>query len=296
MTTSTDTDTDTDSADTVDRWRSSLTRALELLVHSNLFISLATMSVVVTTALLADLPIEALPLFIVFAVTMFVYTVNRLTDLAEDEENMPDRAALTRRYGRLWLAVGAGLYLLAIVAAVAAGVPGAGYMLVPLLVAAAYSSGLKQVFLVKNVVVGLAWGLLPLGMGYYYQQLWTVDILFLAGYVTAMITVAAVIFDLKDITGDREEGIATVPNVFGPRWTRIGAQVTNVVIAAVVVALVLSGVLSSRFLIVLAMNAYVGAYIPFADPDYGPLYYGFIVDGEHIFLAAVVTVFELLIW
>ncbi|ELY94242.1 prenyltransferase [Natrialba hulunbeirensis JCM 10989] len=293
MTTSTPTDTDTDS---VDRWRSSLTRALELLVHSNLFISLATMSVVVTTALLVGLPIEALPLFIVFAVTMFVYTVNRLTDLAEDEANMPDRAALTRRYGRLWLAVGAGLYLLAIVAAVAAGVPGAGYMLIPLLVAAAYSSGLKQVFLIKNIVVGLAWGLLPLGVGYYYQQLWTVEVLFLAAYVTAMITVAAVIFDLKDITGDREEGIATVPNVFGPRWTRIGAQGANIVIAAVVVALVLSGVLSSRFLVVLAMNAYVGAYIPFAEPEYGPLYYGFIVDGEHIFLAAVVGVFELLVW
>ncbi|ELY98574.1 prenyltransferase [Natrialba chahannaoensis JCM 10990] len=291
MTTPTHTDTDN-----ATRWRSSLTRALELFVHSNLFISLATMSVVVTTALLTGLPIEALPLFIVFAVTMFVYTVNRLTDLAEDEENMPDRAALTRQYGRLWLAVGAGLYLLAIVAAVAAGVPGAGYMLIPLLIAVAYSSGLKQVFLVKNVVVGLAWGLLPLGVGYYYQQLWTVEILFLAGYVTAMITVAAVIFDLKDITGDREEGIATVPNVFGPRWTRIGAQVANVIIAAAVVALVLSGVLSSRFLVVLAMNAYVGVYIPFADPDYGPLYYGFIVDGEHVFLAAVVCVFELFVW
>lgn len=274
-------------------WLSSVKHGLRLLVHSNLFISLATMSVVVTTVLLADLPLEVLPFFIVFAATLFVYTVNRFTDLEEDEENVPDRAAFTKRYGWFWLTLGVGCYVAAIVVAVVLGLPGAVYMLLPLVVAVLYSmGGIKRLFLVKNVFVGLAWGAIPLGVGYYYEQLWTLEILVIAGYVTAMITVAAVIFDVKDIPGDREEGIATVPNTLGTAATRRYSQAANVGIAAAVVALVVGTALPLEFLALLAMNGYVAGYIPFATPDRGPLYYGFVVDGEHVFLAAVVLAVE----
>ncbi|QLG47965.1 UbiA family prenyltransferase [Natrinema halophilum] len=279
------------------QWVSSIAAVLRFLVHSNLFISLATVSVVVTTVFLADLPLEPLPLFIVFAVTMFVYTVNRFTDLEEDEQNVPRRAAFTKRYGRIWLALGVGLYGIAIGIAVAFGLAGAIYMLLPLAVVVLYSvGGVKQIFLVKNLVVGLAWGAIPLGVGYYYERLGTLEIQFLFVYVTVMITIAAVIFDVKDIEGDQEEGIPTVPNLFGPRVTRIVSLVATIVVAVVVVALVASGVIPTEFLVVLAMNAYVCAYIPFASPDLGPLYYGFVVDGEHVFLAVVVAALEALVW
>ncbi|TMT86626.1 prenyltransferase [Haloterrigena sp. H1] len=278
-------------------WVSSITTVLRFLVHSNLFISLATLSVVVTTAVLADLPLEALPLFIVFAATMFVYTVNRFTDLEEDEQNVPDRAAFTKRYGRVWLAAGIVLYVAAIGIAVALGLSGAAYLLLPLAVALLYSvGGVKQIFLVKNLFVGLAWGALPLGVGYYYGSVGSLSILFMFAYVTVMITIAAVIFDVKDIEGDREEDIPTVPNQFGPHATRVWSLVATIAVATVVVALVVTGAIPRRFLAVLAMNAYVCAYIPFATPDRGPLYYGFVVDGEHVFLAAVVLALEWLVW
>lgn len=274
---------------------SSLESGLRGLVHSNLFISLATTSVAVTTVLLSDLPLEALPLFIVFAATLFVYTVNRFTDLEEDEQNVPRRAAFTRRYGRLWLVLGTALYLGAIAVALVLELPGAIYMLAPLLAAVLYSVvGIKRVFFVKNLFVGLAWGIIPLGVGYYYGQLWTAEILFLAGYVTAMITIAAVIFDVKDIEGDREEGIATIPSAVGPARTRTLSQLGNVAVALAVVAVVTAGLVTPELLVVLAMNGYVGCYIPFATPDRGPLFYGFVVDGEHVFLAAVVVSLELL--
>ncbi|MDQ2051538.1 UbiA family prenyltransferase [Natronolimnohabitans sp. A-GB9] len=278
-------------------WYASLQRTLRLLVHSNLFISLSTMSVVVTTVVLAGLPLEALPLFIVFAATLFVYTVNRFTDLEEDEANVPERASFTRRYGPLLLAIGVGLYVLAIAVAIALGLPGAVYLLLPLVVAVLYSvGGIKQIFLVKNLFVGLAWGAIPLGVGYYYGQLWTLEILSITGYVIAMITIAAVIFDIKDIEGDRAEGIATVPNRLGTEATRRYCQFANVLVAVAVVGLVATTPLSSAFLVLLAMNGYVAAYIPFATPERGPLYYGFVVDGEHVFLAAVVLTLEWLVW
>ncbi|WP_343162642.1 UbiA family prenyltransferase [Natronolimnobius sp. AArcel1] len=277
------------------RWRSSLEAFCRVLVHSNLFISLATMSVVVTTVVLADLPLEPIPLFIVFAATLFVYTVNRFTDLEEDEVNVPDRAAFTKRYGRLLLGIGVCCYLGTIGVAVVLGVPGAIYLLLPLVAAVLYSiGGIKRLLLVKNLFVGVAWGLLPLGAGYYYDSLWTPEILFLAGYITAMITIAAVVFDIKDIEGDRAEGIATVPNTVGVPRTRRLAQAGTLVVAAAVIAVVALTTLSSALLVVLAMNVYVACYIPFATAERGPLFYGFVIDGEHVFLAAVVIVFELL--
>nr|WP_049941875.1 UbiA family prenyltransferase [Haloterrigena turkmenica] len=280
------------------RWLSSLQSALRLFVHSNLFISLSTTSVVVTTLVLAELPLEALPLFIVFATTLFVYTVNRFTDLEEDERNVPDRASFTKRYGRLLLTAGVGLYVVAIAVAVALGLPGAIYLFLPPIVILLYSvGGIKRVFLVKNLFVGFAWGGIPLGVGYYYyDRLWTLEILAFAVYLTAMITVAAAVFDIKDIEGDRQEGIATVPNRFGTAATRRYSQAANLAIAAAVVALVAGSDLPLEFLSLLAMNGYVACYIPFATPDRGPLYYGFVVDGEHVFLAAVVVGLEWLVW
>lgn len=293
---STDTDTDTDGR-SLSQFVTTLRRACYALVYSNVFISLATTSVAVTTILLADQPLEAFPLIVVFAATMFVYTVNRFTDLAEDERNVPGRASFTRRYGLGWLVAGVGIYGLVVAIAVALGQPGAIYLLAPLVAAILYSVvGIKRILLVKNLFVGAAWACIPLGVGYYYGILQTPEILVLAGYVGAMITVAAAVFDVKDIEGDRREDISTVPILLGPRRTRLGAQVANVLIAGALCAVVVVGVVPATFLAVVAMNGYVAAYIPFAHPDHGPLFYGFVVDGEHVFLAAVVLVLEWTVW
>ena len=277
--------------------RGSARAGIRLLVHSNVFVSVATTSVAITTAVLANLPFELLPLFVVFAATMFVYTLNRLTDLAEDEQNVPGRAAFTRRYGRAWLGLGVVLYVGAVVLALVSGVRGAPFLLAPVAAIFVYSvAGAKRVLLVKNLVVGASWGAIPVWMGVYYGTVASVEIAFLFGYVTAMITIAAAIFDIKDVEGDRAEGIRTVPNVYSPRVTRQAAALATVAIAAVVVAAVAAALVPPRFLALLALNAYVLAYVPFATLDRGPLYYGFVVDGEHVFLAAVVVGLDLLAW
>lgn len=264
------------------------------LVHSNVFIALSATSVAVTTTLLAGVPLAAEPLFIVFAATLFVYNLNRITDMSEDATNVPGRVEFVRTYGRFWLAVGVLLYLLATGLAVARDLPRAEFTAVPLLVALLYSLKAKRILLLKNFLVGASWGLIPLGVGTYFGRLWTIDVLFLAVHVCVIITLAAIVFDIKDIEGDRAAGIRTVPVLFGPRATRVLTQTGNALAGAGVVALVAAGVLSPEYLVVLAVQFYVGAYIPFATPGRTPLFYGFVVDGEHVFLAALVALLELL--
>jgi 4-hydroxybenzoate polyprenyltransferase len=258
------------------------------LVHSNIFISLSATSVAVSTIILAELSFDPLPLFIVFAATMFVYSYNRISDFAEDKQNIPERASFVERYGKLLLAIGVVLYLLATVVAIQQALPGAPAMVLPLLVAVLYSVvGLKKVLLVKNLLVGLSWGLIPAGVGVYYDVLWTVDILFLIGFVTTTLTIAAAVFDIKDIDGDSAAGISTLPVLYGSATTRKLSALATVFISMLVVALVALDVLRPAYLLLLVYTAYMLGYCLVATTDKGPLFYGFVIDGEHILLAVV---------
>src|SRR6056297_2164079 len=260
------------------------------LVHSNVFIALAATSWVAPTAVLADLPLDPLPPFIVFAATLFVYSLNRFTDIDEDEYNVPGRAAFTKRYGRFLLTVGTLAYLGAVGFTLAFNLPRAELLLAPIAVITLYSVlGLKRRLLVKNLLVGIAWGGIPLGVGVYYGVPLDAEILLLTAYVVAMLTIAAVIFDLKDIVGDRHEGIVTVPRVIGTRRTRLYSAGATVVVTIGVVAAIWASLVPPRYLVLLAFSAYVFLYSLCADPDAGPLFYDLIVDGEHLFLALLVV-------
>ncbi|AGB16048.1 4-hydroxybenzoate polyprenyltransferase-like prenyltransferase [Halovivax ruber XH-70] len=271
--------------------RSDVVDGMLTLVHSNVFIALAATSWVVTTAVLAGLPLDPLPPFIVFAVTLFVYSLNRFTDIDEDEYNVPGRAAFTKRYGRFLLIIGTLAYLGAVGFALAFDLPRAELLLAPIAVITLYSVlGLKRIFLVKNLLVGIAWGGIPLGVGVYYGVPMDTEILLLTAYVVAMLTIAAVIFDLKDIVGDRHEGIVTVPRVIGTRRTRLYSAGATVVVTFGVVAAIWASLVPPRYLVLLAFSAYVFSYCLSADPDASPLFYGLVVDGEHLFFALLVAI------
>lgn len=267
------------------------------LVHANVLISLSATSVAISTILLAGADLEILPLFIVFAVTMFVYSFNRLTDLEADQLNVPERASFIQRYGCVLFALGVVLYGGAIVLAVVRGIRGAPALLIPATVAVLYSViGLQRVLLVKNLLVGLSWGLIPLGVGVYYDILWTTDVIFLSIFVTLMLTIAAAVFDIKDIRGDRAAGIRSVPVVLGVVRTRHGAVGASVLLGLGVIALVGVSVLEPRYLVLAPFTLYVAGYSMLARRDRSTLFYGAVIDGEHILLAVAVLVLDALLW
>lgn len=267
---------------------------LLFVIHSNLLISLSATSVALSTILFADLTIDPIPLFIVFAVTLFVYSFNRLADIAEDEQNVPGRASFIDEYGMALLVVGVIMYAAATAIAIVSGIPGAPAMIVPLAVAVLYSTvGLKRVLLVKNFLVGLSWGLIPLGVGVYYGMVGTVDILFMAGFITVALTIAAALFDIKDVDGDRAQGIRTVPIVLSVPRTRQLAAGGVLLLAAVVALLLLVDVLHNQYAVLFVFLGYMLAYSFLATTDRTPLFYGLVIDGEHILLAALLVVTEL---
>jgi 4-hydroxybenzoate polyprenyltransferase len=269
---------------------------LLLFVHSNLLISLSGTAVAVSTIVLADLPLDPVPLFIVFAVTLFVYSFNRLTDLAEDKQNVPQRASFVQQYGTILFVTGGVLYLIATGIAIVGGIPGAPAMIAPLVVAVLYSVvGIKRILLVKNLLVGLSWGLIPLGVGVYYGALRTVDVLGFFGFITAALTIAAVVFDIKDIEGDRAEDIRTVPIVVGVDRTRQLAAVASVLLGVVAVGAVMVDIVHWQYLLLAPFTVYMTGYSLAARADRTPVFYGFVIDSEHIYLATGLLCTELML-
>jgi len=268
------------------RTDNTLAQAARFLVHSNLLISFSATGIAVATIILVGLPLDPIPLFIVFAVTMFVYSFNRIADFAEDKQNVPDRASFVSQYGKGLLAIGILLYVVAIVFAVVRGIPAAPAIGLPLAIALLYSTvGLKRILLVKNLLVGISWGLIPTGVGVYYGRFPDPEITFLAAFTTAILTVAAMVFDIKDIEGDSAEGIQTVPIVLSPASTRRFAVGAAVVLGLLIARLVLGGRLPMRYLVLVPYAGYVGGYSLFATRERGPLFYGFVIDIEHTLLA-----------
>lgn len=271
------------------RLRGALAAFARRAVHANLVVALAATSVAATTAVLVDAPLDPLALLVVFAATLFVYSADRVTDVDADAANLPERAAFARRHGRRLLAGSTLLYAATVAFAAVRGVRCAEFLALPVVAVAVYS-GLraKRVFLAKNLLVGAAWAAVPLGVGAHTRRLGDPQVWGVAAWVGAVITVAAVVFDVKDVPGDRAAGIDTIPVRYGPAAARRVAGVANAALALGVLALVATQVLPARFLVVLAVHAYVAAYVPFATPDRTALFYGLVVDGEHVVLAALV--------
>jgi len=108
----------------------------------------------------------------------------------------------------------------------------------------------------------------------YYDVPWSVDILFMFAFITMMVTIAAAVFDIKDIEGDRAEGIRTVPLVLGVDRTRRLAAAASAVVGLGVGGLLLAGILSARYAVLLGFVAYVAGYSFLARRDRTPLFTG----------------------
>lgn len=261
-----------------------LREAVIAAVHANLVVAMAAVGVAVTSARVFGETLAAEAALGVFAAAYMAYTLNRFLDREEDRENVPDRSDFIHRHGAWMLRIGV-LGLLGALALGLALAPGmVPLILLPIGVAWVYSRYGKHVLLVKNLIVGLAWGLIPLGVALYGRGPIDATSVVAAGFVLVFLTVAAAIFDIKDRPGDRAAGVRTLPTTIGVRRTRA--------LAIGVLLLCLPGivgatVLTERFLVLLGYPAYLLATTPFATAERGPLYYGIAIDGEHLAVAGL---------
>ena len=165
--------------------------------------------------------------FIVFLVVFSVYSLNKFTDTDEDEINMPERIRFISHRKNVVLLSALSAYVLSIILTFLVKPSAVPIVFIPLITNAVYGSKLmpwiprfKDIPVMKNVFVALSWALVVVLL----PAVGTIDPLnrieiIVFYFVLVKCFINTVLFDLRDVNGDLEMGIETMPVILGVRKT-----------------------------------------------------------------------------
>lgn len=260
---------------------------IKILVHANVFIALLALSISYIANILIGKETDIPLLLIAFSVMFFIYTINRFSDLKEDEINVPHRVDFIYKYGKYLLAASGTAFVSSILYAITFRPVMIVFICLPVLIGIVYSFlGLKRIFLMKNLCVGLAWGILALINGSYYG-IYSPALISFSIIVGVMMIINSTVFDLKDIEGDSSHNIITLPVKLGVGKTKLVCSLINLFLVMFTAALFYLNIFTGLISLIFLMYVYIFLYIYFARPVNNPLFYGIIVDGELTFVAII---------
>ncbi len=271
----------------------------DILLYSSLYLCIAAISMVYLSSVLQDIPLSVPVCLIMFLVTFSVYNLNRKTDECEDAINHSRRYAFTKKYAKVLMNLSLAAYALAFLIAGMHGIVAVAITAIPLVNGILYSipflprgfryRRLKDIPFVKNFIVGLAWAVpvafLPVACTGYSAGMMT----FVIGLFFFLLSfVDSTVFDIRDVKGDAETGVQTIPVILGIRRTEILLSVMNG--AGIAIILILSnGCLSTiETAIIVGIAIYVQCYIVlFNGTKREQVMYDLVADGQYLLLGGM---------
>jgi 4-hydroxybenzoate polyprenyltransferase len=165
--------------------------------------------------------------FEVFLTVFSVYSLNKLTDMKEDAINMPERLNFIEGRKKLVLCYSLAAYALSAVLVLADKPSSLPIILTPIACNALYSSRripgiprFKDIPVMKNVFVSLSWTLVcTLMPAVHMANISPATIIVVIYFMLIKLFINAVLYDIRDVEGDRENGIKTLPVIIGPKKT-----------------------------------------------------------------------------
>jgi 4-hydroxybenzoate polyprenyltransferase len=232
-----------------------------------------------------------------------VYNLNKITDKKEDMINNPQRVDLIRTIeNHTGIALSIGAYILALVIGILTKqILSITILLLPLWVAILYSvplapglPRLKDIFFAKSLSVALGMSLSIFLLLYiFYPQpnillIW-VSFLFIKLFINT------VLFDVRDLDGDKKTGIKTIPVTWGIRKTKNFLLLLNsLLIIWIFIIIYLNLFLMALPIIIFSVIFDYWSIQHFCKvPTVKVHNYDIVVDGEWIFLCGMFIVFKL---
>ncbi len=217
-----------------------------LLVYSSLYLSLASVAMVWISCVLQGLAFDPIVAAIAMLVTFSIYNLNRKTDESEDAINHAERYAFTKKYGKYLFHSAIVAYGIALLLSVFQGfdsllitaIPliGGGVYSIPLLPTRTGLIRLKEIPVMKSLIVAVAWAvppaLLPICHADLHADLSTAVV---GVFYFSLVFINTVVFDMRDVEGDAISGVRTIPVILGMRTTKIVLTVLNVCFGAAIV-------------------------------------------------------------
>jgi len=229
---------------------STLTKPIwNLLLYSSAYLALIAAAEVVLVSKLLSVPLSPAPV-VAGLLTFAVYGNDRLADIETDAKTAPARTAFVRQYQDSFYVLAAIAYGLAVALSVFGGplsfglslLPGAIWILyaynwIPRLTE--HTQRLKDIFILNSVLVAVAWSLVIVFLPLLYVDSTlspAVGVVFLFFVLATFVNTE--IPNVRDMDGDREIGVRTLPVVVGIRWTKYILYGITVLTAVILVAAV----------------------------------------------------------
>jgi len=285
---------------------------IDYLVYSSLYLAFAAGSMAFISSVLHEVLFNPIVFVLGMLITYSVYNLNRKTDESEDAINHSKRYEFTKKYEKFLFSTAIGAYVLALVISWIYGPAVVLISAIPLISGLIYSTPifprkfpyrrLKEIPVAKSLLVAVAWALPPALLPVY-----------IAGALPGMITLAVilfffslvfintVLFDMRDVEGDRITGVRTIPVCIGiPNTTRL-LTLVNVIFGASVVFLLWGDIPLMYLVLIIAGIFYAQWYIRnYQQISQSNLLCDLIADGQFIalglfmvFIVAVSAAFTL---
>ncbi len=283
----------------------SLKALVDLLLFSSIFVGIAGVGMCYTSSLVQGLEPLAPVLAIMMLVPFSVYNMNRKTDEEEDSINRQDRYSFTKKFEKPLFYSAILAYLAAVVIAVWYGPLAVLVTLVPLIAGVFYSMPilpqclgyrrLKEIPVMKNLVVGGSWSLilvlLPcVASGAPMTFATGLCLLFFFTYAF----IASSLPDMRDREGDALAGVRTIPVLIGVQRTKGVLGIMNWTTAGVIILLGIGAVLPP---LITALYAGAHCYTQCCITSFGrieqhDLICDILSDGQFLIIGAVIFLLQ----
>lgn len=278
-------------------------------LETNSILTGVAASFVLYVSFLLQNTFNAVLLLSCFFLTISVYNINKLTDLHEDLINAPERASFVKRNQTAITLGVVGTYAIALFCAYLCNLYEVGVVLLPLCADVLYSVRLfdfrlKDVLVMKNIVIAGTFAcmavLMPLAshLNGYSLEIPPSSLrvaALLAYFIFFKIFINTVVFDVRDIDGDRLAGIVTIPVSLGRAKTKRVLLALNATFVPWLLFAGLEGFFLKSVLVLGASVVYGYWYIVhFCKQGVLPRKsWDLMVDGEWVLIAVLLTLVAL---
>lgn len=227
---------------------------------------------------------------VVFLISFSVYSLDKIADMDKDITNMPQRHSFLYGRKKLVFVSAIAAYLAAIVLVLSSKPIALPIIFIPFIANAFYATKLhkdlprlKDIPGIKNLVVALSWALVTTLVPAMYLTDQSIDIVGAVIYFLLIKTlVDNVLYDIRDIKGDAENGVRTMAVLLGKRKTVALLLVIN---STLLPLLGFTGIADKT--LALALTLYGCAYIIYFRERRNPIALDFFVEGEWMLMTAL---------
>ena len=222
-------------------------------VYGGHILSLGSVSIVFTSAILLNISINWVFLIVVYLITYIVYSYNRFREYEEDFLTNYDRTQHLIRYMKYIPLIISCLVLIVIGILTYFGsqlglISGLLLLLFGLFYSMYFKKITEKIVGFKNFYVSFFWAFLVIFLVFYYSSPFDLSVLLLFIFIFLRWLVNTTFFDIKDIESDKKYNLNTIPVLYGKNKTLNYLHIINIFSLALIVIVVYKNIFSISFL------------------------------------------------